>query len=81
MIAYPDTSFLCAMFRQQANSIEASNHFAQMPEPLHIASPLLFEFRQATRFPKFKRCDQGIRPHHSPSWVGQISRQFSFWSD
>ncbi|NJM37549.1 MAG: type II toxin-antitoxin system VapC family toxin [Akkermansiaceae bacterium] len=53
MIAYPDTSFLCAMFRNQANSPEAAQHFAQMPEPLHIASPLIFEFRQATRWQAF----------------------------
>jgi predicted nucleic acid-binding protein len=53
MIAYPDTSFLCAMFRHQANSLEAARHFAQMPEPLHVASPLLFEFRQATRWQAF----------------------------
>jgi predicted nucleic acid-binding protein len=53
MIAYPDTSFLCAMFRNQANSMDAAKHFAQMPEPLHIASPLLFEFRQATRWQAF----------------------------
>ncbi len=53
MIAYPDTSFLCAMFRNQANSPEAAKHFAQMPEPLHVASPLLFEFRQATRWQAF----------------------------
>lgn len=53
MIAYPDTSFLCAMFRKQANSIEAAAHFAQMPEPLHVASPLVFQFRQATRWQAF----------------------------
>jgi predicted nucleic acid-binding protein len=53
MIAYPDTSFLCAMFRKQSNSPEAAKHFAQMPEPLHVASPLLFEFRQATRWQAF----------------------------
>jgi predicted nucleic acid-binding protein len=53
VIAYPDTSFLCAMFRNQANSPEAAKHFAQMPEPLHVASPLLFEFRQATRWQAF----------------------------
>jgi predicted nucleic acid-binding protein len=53
MIAYPDTSFLCAMFRNQANSPQAAKHFAQMPEPLHIASPLIFEFRQATRWQAF----------------------------
>lgn len=49
MIAYPDTSFLCALYRNQVNSPQAARHFAQMPEPLHIASPLLFEFRQSTR--------------------------------
>ncbi len=53
MIAYPDTSFLCAMFRNQANSMEAARHFAQMSEALYIASPLLFEFRQATRWQAF----------------------------
>ncbi len=53
MIAYPDTSFLCAMFRNQTNSPDAAKHFAEMPEPLHIASPLLFEFRQSTRWQAF----------------------------
>lgn len=53
MIAYPDTSFLCAMYRQQENSTRAAIHFAQMPEPLHVASPLLYEFRQATRWQAF----------------------------
>ena len=53
MIAYPDSSFLCAMFRNQATSAEAAKHFAQMPEPLYVASPLLFEFRQATRWQAF----------------------------
>lgn len=38
------------MYRQQDNSGCAASHFAQMPEPLHLASPLLFEFRQATRW-------------------------------
>ena len=50
MIAYPDTSFLCAMYRMQVNSPQAAKHFAKMPEPLHVASPLLYEFRQSTRW-------------------------------
>jgi predicted nucleic acid-binding protein len=53
MIAYPDTSFLCAMYRSQANSFEAAAHFSRMPEPLCIASPLLYEFRQAMRWQAF----------------------------
>jgi predicted nucleic acid-binding protein len=50
MIAYPDTSFLCAFYRRQDNSEQAAAHFAGMPEPLHVASPLLFEFRQSLRW-------------------------------
>lgn len=50
MIAYPDTSFLCAFYRQQVNSSLAAAYFAQMPEALHVASPLLFEFRQSVRW-------------------------------
>ncbi len=50
MIAYPDTSFLCALYRMQANSRSAAKHFAAMSEPLSVASPLLYEFRQSTRW-------------------------------
>ena len=50
MIAFPDTSFLCALYRPQMNSQRAANHVAEMPEPLHVASPLLFEFRQSARW-------------------------------
>ncbi len=50
MIAYPDTSFLCALYRPQQNSQRAASHAAGMTEPLHVASPLLYEFRQSTRW-------------------------------
>ncbi len=53
MSAYPDTSFLCAMYRLQANSLRAATYFAAMPEPLRVASPLLYEFRQSTRWQVF----------------------------
>jgi predicted nucleic acid-binding protein len=53
MIAYPDTSFLCAFYRQQTNSIAAASQFVGMLEPLHVASPLLFEFRQSVRWQVF----------------------------
>jgi len=32
------------------NSKRAGNHVAGMTEPLHVASPLLFEFRQSARW-------------------------------
>jgi len=50
MIAYPDTSFLCAIYRLQDNSPLAAAVFRAMPEPLAVSSLLLFEFRQSVRF-------------------------------
>ncbi|MCE0497634.1 MAG: type II toxin-antitoxin system VapC family toxin [Methylacidiphilales bacterium] len=53
MIAYPDTSFLVALYRWQVNSPEAVAHFQAMSEALHISSLLLFEFRQSIRLQEF----------------------------
>ena len=50
MIAFPDTSFLCAFYRPQDNSPAAAAHFQAMPEALHVSSLLLYEFRQSARF-------------------------------
>ncbi len=50
MIAFPDTSFLCAMYVPQDNSPAAAAHFAAMPEALHVSGLLLYEFRQSVRF-------------------------------
>jgi predicted nucleic acid-binding protein len=50
MKAYPDTSFLCALYRLQANSSEAAAHYAALPGPLEVTTLLLYEFRQAVRF-------------------------------
>jgi len=53
MIAYPDTSFLMALYRRQVNSLEAIRHFGTMAEPLHVSSLVLFEFRQSIRLQEF----------------------------
>ena len=50
MIAYPDTSFLCALYRKLNNSRAAALHFKRMLEPLHMTALLLYEFRQSLRF-------------------------------
>lgn len=50
MIAFPDTSFLCAMYVRQDKSPVAAAHFKAMPEALHVSSLLLYEFRQSVRF-------------------------------
>ncbi len=50
MIAFPDTSFLCALYVRQDNSLTAAAHFKAMPEALHVSGLLLYEFRQSVRF-------------------------------
>jgi len=50
MKAFPDTSFLCALYRLQANSCQAAAFFATMPGPLEVSTLLIYEFRQAVRF-------------------------------
>jgi predicted nucleic acid-binding protein len=50
MTAYPDTSFLYAIYRKQVNSPVAAAFFQKMPEPLTVSSLLLYEFRQSVRF-------------------------------
>src|SRR5271166_6698986 len=50
MIAFPDTTFLSALYVQQDNSLAAAEHFDAMPEALHVSGLSLYEFRQSTRF-------------------------------
>jgi predicted nucleic acid-binding protein len=50
MIAFPDTSFLFALYRPQDNSAAARKHYDSMTEPLSISALLAFEFRQSMRF-------------------------------
>jgi predicted nucleic acid-binding protein len=50
VIAFPDTSFLCALYVRQDNSAEAAAYFRDMPEVLQLSGLLLYEFRQSVRF-------------------------------
>ena len=50
MIAFPDTSYLCAFYRRQDNSPAAAAYFKALPEALHVSGLLLYEFRQSVRF-------------------------------
>jgi predicted nucleic acid-binding protein len=49
MSAFPDTSFLCALYREQDNSKRADRKFNLLREPLTVSSLLLLEFRQSVR--------------------------------
>ena len=50
MNAFPDTSFLFALYRPQDNSLAARKYYATMTEPVHVSGLLLYEFRQSVRF-------------------------------
>jgi predicted nucleic acid-binding protein len=74
MIAYPDTSFLCAFYRKQVNSSRAATHFAQMPEALHVASPLLFEFRQSIRWQVFLHTKDPSKGYDRPTAQAALAK-------
>lgn len=48
-MVFPDTSFLCALYRQQWNSEQADSYCAKLKSPLPVSTLVLFEFRQSTR--------------------------------
>jgi predicted nucleic acid-binding protein len=50
MSPFPDTSFLCALYREQDNSKQADRRFNLLREPLAVSSLVLLEFRQSVRF-------------------------------
>jgi predicted nucleic acid-binding protein len=49
VIAYPDTSFLCSLYRKQEHTPRALHFREGMTEPLFFTSLLEFEFIQAIR--------------------------------
>lgn len=53
MIAFPDTSFLCSLYRLQEFSPRAIAQMKEIPTPLPVSTLLLFEFRQSVRLQIF----------------------------
>ena len=49
MNCFPDTSFLCALYRQQVNSPKAIAVMRAQTIPLGVSSLVLLEFRQSVR--------------------------------
>jgi len=50
MMAFAETSFLCAVHRQQVNSPQALDWLANHEEPILVTSLVLYEFRQGAHF-------------------------------
>lgn len=53
MSHFPDTSFLCALYRSEVNSALADSWMKKMPGGLQVSSLLLLEFRQSVRLQTF----------------------------
>lgn len=53
MKAFPDTSFLCSLYRLQEFSPAAIAQMAKLEKPLAVSTLLLFEFRQSVRLQIF----------------------------
>ncbi|MFN5962436.1 MAG: PIN domain-containing protein [Verrucomicrobiota bacterium] len=49
MSCFPDTSFLCALYRTQVDSARADQFMAGLSGALSVSSLLLLEFRQSVR--------------------------------
>lgn len=49
MSCFPDTSFLCALYRTQVNSPIADQWMVELTVPLGVSSLLLLDFRQSVR--------------------------------
>lgn len=49
MTAFPDTSFLCALYRSQVNSDEADRYMSSIQGALTVSTLLMLEFRQSVR--------------------------------
>ena len=48
-MVFPDTSFLCSVYRTQEHSPKADAFMAQRDDPIPVSSLLLLEFRQSLR--------------------------------
>lgn len=54
MSIYPDTSYLCALYRDQDNSERALALRGKLTDSLPVTPILLWEFRQSARFQAFR---------------------------
>jgi predicted nucleic acid-binding protein len=80
MKAYPDTSFLCALYRTQDNSPQAIAWRAAMTEPLHVTRLLLWEFRQSARFHAFRHSHNrqvGYPMHEAEKMIADLQEDIT----
>jgi len=74
MIAYPDCSFLCAVYRLQDNSTRAIAWLQRHEEPLPLTSLLLYEFRQSVRFQTFLFANDRTRGYSAREGTAMLEK-------
>lgn len=74
MIAYPDTSFLCALYVAQSSSAAAIAHYRRMKEPLHVSALLLGEFRQSVRFQVFRHSRDATQGYGRKTGIAALAK-------
>lgn len=74
MTAYPDASFLCALYVAQSTSAAAIAHYQRMREPLHVSALLLGEFRQSVRFQIFRHSRDAHQGYGRKTGLGALAK-------
>lgn len=74
MNAYPDTSFLCALYVPQSTSVGAVAHYQGMKEPLHVSALLLGEFRQSVRFQIYRHSRDSTQGYARKTGLEALSK-------
>jgi len=64
---FPETSFLCALYRKQEQTPRAIDLRESIPDPLPVSALVLFEFRQSVRLQ--------VRLHRNDPKLGFGSRE------
>ena len=73
---FADTSFLCALYREQDNSERADAFMAELNGEVVVSSLLLWEFRQSARFQVFrygKDRTQGFSKAEAERMLGMLA--------
>jgi predicted nucleic acid-binding protein len=74
VIAFPDTSFLCALYVPQSTSADAIGHYHKMKEPLCVSALLLGEFRQSVRFQIFRHSRDSTQGYARKTGLGALAK-------
>lgn len=80
MSFFPDTSFLCALYREQGNSPQARSCYELLDGPLGISAAVVFEFRQSVRLQVFlnsKDATKGYRQAEATRMLAKFEQNLA----